>query len=50
LTLRDGTGTRTAMWFYPGKGDPSSGRVVFQPQWNEWNGMKSIQLLVKGWV
>lgn len=51
LTLRDGTGTRTAMWFYPGKGKGEGGeRVVFQPQWNEWNGMKSIQLLVKGWV
>lgn len=57
LTLGDGMVSRTALWFSPPKGHPgiaavqnaaAQGRVdvLVEPQWNYFNGQKSLQFLV----
>ncbi|RYZ74139.1 MAG: single-stranded-DNA-specific exonuclease RecJ, partial [Proteobacteria bacterium] len=59
LTLGDNGITRTALWFSPAKGHPvlsllsgsgaSSGRVdvLVEPQWNYFNGSRSLQFLIQ---
>ena len=55
LTLGEGSLTRTALWFSPPKGHPgldlvakpgSVMDVLVEPQWNYFNGSKSLQFLV----
>lgn len=55
LTLGDGTIARTALWFSPPKGHPGLEAiaqpgalvdVLVEPQWNYFNGQKSLQFLV----
>jgi single-stranded-DNA-specific exonuclease len=55
LTLGDGAIARTALWFSPPKGHPGLEAiaqpqalvdVLVEPQWNYFNGQKSLQFLV----
>lgn len=56
LTLAEGTITRVALWFSPAKNHPAIERglvsgqrfdALVEPQWNYFNGQKSLQLLVQ---
>ena len=47
LTLRNESGTHSAIWFFHAQEMPSPIHAVYQMQRNEWNGNVSIQLLVE---
>ncbi len=47
LTLRNETGTHSAIWFFHAEQMTSPIHAVYQMQRNEWNGKVSIQLLIE---